>query len=123
MVHLKFVLVAALCQSLELAAANPACATTNSESTTTTTVPTTIENHLRLASAIQTNGTIGVMPHKCAPDQEMIGNMCFSKSECPAGYTLDGAVCYQNCPNGFREKGFYSCQMDLVSYGRGAGYP
>ena len=94
MSYLRLVLATALCYTL---------------------VPTTAAN-----SANCTTGVTRVIPYKCAPNEDMIENLCYPK--CSAGYHRVGAVCRQNCPNGFRDMGYY-CRIDPRRYGRGAGYP
>lgn len=110
MVYLTFVLAAALCQSVLPITANPACPTTNPDPTTTTATPTP-EPTTTIPFPTTTLST------------SMIVRSSEITSECPEGYTPNGAVCYQNCPPGFKTKGFYYCQLEHgLTYGRGAGY-
>lgn len=63
-------------------------------------------------------GGIGRIPQTCAPDQEKLGLLCYTK--CPAGYTRRGLDFHSNCPDGFRDDRLF-CR--LAEYGRGVGYP
>jgi hypothetical protein len=38
------------------------------------------------------------------------------------GYSLSGAICRQDCPDGSQDKDYY-CKFEEMTYGRGVGYP
>lgn len=61
---------------------------------------------------------IGKPIHKCAKDLEQSGLLCYP--HCDAGFTGVGPVCWQNCPDRFRDDGAFCFKPS--SYGRGVGY-
>lgn len=62
---------------------------------------------------------VGVVPTGCDSKQEYDAGLCYAK--CRNGYNGVGPVCWQRCPNRFRDDGAFCAKPE--AYGRGAGYP
>jgi hypothetical protein len=62
---------------------------------------------------------MGTIPDQCPEGEERSGLLCYPK--CQDGYTGIGPVCWQDCPNNFRDDIAYCFKPE--PYGRGVGYP
>lgn len=65
----------------------------------------------------KTNST-ATIPNTCPSDKENVGGLCYTK--CSAGYSGVLTNCVKNCPEGFRDDGYYCAKP--APYGRGEGY-
>jgi len=61
---------------------------------------------------------IGKAIHACREGEEQSGLLCYPK--CNPGYYGVGPVCWQDCPQSFRDDGAFCYKPS--SYGRGVGY-
>jgi hypothetical protein len=61
---------------------------------------------------------VGKPIHTCTDPNEKDGLLCYPK--CKSGYLGVGPVCWQSCPDKFRDDGAFCFKPD--SYGRGIGY-
>ncbi len=60
---------------------------------------------------------VGTIPGTCKPKETKSGLLCYP--DCKPGYYNVAGVCWQGCPDGFRDDGAF-CRK--AEYGRGAGY-